>query len=47
MGNGADKDGKQDDEMAENGQTEKTIDIADEIEAGRAIASNGVLSIFA
>jgi flagellar hook-length control protein FliK len=47
MGSDADKDEKQANEMAENGQTENTMDIADEIEAGRAIASNGVLSIFA
>lgn len=47
MGSGADKGEKQANEMAENGQTESTMDIADEIEAGRAIASNGVLSIFA
>jgi len=47
MGSDAGKDENQANEMAENGQTENTMDIADEIEAGRAIASNGVLSIFA
>ncbi len=47
MGSDAGKGEKQTDEMAENGQAEKTMDIAGEIEAGRAIASNGVLSIFA
>ena len=30
-----------------NESAEKTLNIADEIEAGRAIASNGVLSLFA
>lgn len=34
-------------EMAETELAENTMDIADEIEAGRAIASNGLLSIFA
>ncbi len=47
MGSDTGKGEKQANEMAENGQTESAMDIADEIEAGRAIASNGVLSIFA
>ncbi len=47
MGSDAGKGEKQANEMGENGQAESTMDIADEIEAGRAIASNGVLSIFA
>lgn len=34
-------------EIVSNEQTENTMEIVDEIEAGRAIASNGVLSIFA
>ncbi len=47
MGSGAGKDEKQQNEIIENELTEKTMDIAEEIEAGRAIASSGVLSIFA
>jgi len=35
------------DEMANNEQAEKAKEMTDEIEAGRAIASNGILSIFA
>lgn len=48
MGAGAgDGKNKETNEMFNNEQAEKTMEIADEIEAGRAIASNGVLSIFA
>jgi flagellar hook-length control protein FliK len=38
---------KNEEEMANSEQTENLMGIADEIEAGRAIASNGILSIFA
>lgn len=38
---------KEANEIANSQQSEDNMDIADEIEAGRAIASNGVLSIFA
>jgi len=47
MGSDAGQGGKQENEMLENEQQEITMDIAEEIEAGRAIASNGVLSLFA
>jgi len=47
MGSDAGKGEKGANEMAENEQAETTMDIVDEIEAGRAIASNGLLSIFA
>ena len=48
MGSNSDRSGqKEKDEMANNEQAEKAKEIADEIEAGRAIASNGILSIFA
>ncbi|NOR71458.1 MAG: hypothetical protein GQ532_17510 [Methylomarinum sp.] len=48
MGSGAGE--RSDKELAEIGNnepTDKILDIVDEIEAGRAIASNGVLSLFA
>lgn len=47
---GSDADDRSDKESTEVGSNESTdtiLDIADEIEAGRAIASNGVLSLFA
>ena len=48
MGSGSGKNGQQGkDEMANNEQAERAQEITDEIEAGRAIASNGILSIFA
>ncbi len=48
MGSNSDRSGqKEKDEVAGNEQAEKAKEIADEIEAGRAIASNGILSIFA
>jgi flagellar hook-length control protein FliK len=48
MGDGQGENGQQDEEgMADGEQTENLMGIADEIEAGRAIASNGILSIFA
>jgi flagellar hook-length control protein FliK len=48
MGSNSDRSGqKEKDEVASNEQAEKAKEIADEIEAGRAIASNGILSIFA
>jgi len=47
MGSGAGKGEKDSNEMLENELSENSMDIADEIEAGRAIASSGVLSIFA
>jgi len=47
MGSDAGKGEKDSNEMLENELSENSMDIADEIEAGRAIASNGVLSIFA
>jgi len=47
MGSDAGKGGQHKNETAENEQTEGVMDIADEIEAGRAIASHGVLSLFA
>ena len=45
MGSDTGKDGNK--EPTENGKTEDILDISEEIEAGRAIASNGLLSIFA
>ena len=48
MGSGSDKNGQKDtDEMARNEQAERAKEITDEIEAGRAIVGNGLLSIFA
>jgi len=47
MGSNAGKGEKDSNEMLENELSENPMDIADEIEAGRAIASNGVLSVFA
>lgn len=47
MGNGSGKGGQQRNELQGNETPEHARDIADEIEAGRAIASNGILSIFA
>jgi len=47
MGGDAGKGEKGANDTAENEQAEATMDIVDEIEAGRAIASNGLLSIFA
>lgn len=48
MGNGAsNSEHRNDNELATSEQSENTMEIVDEIEAGRAIASNGVLSIFA
>lgn len=43
-GQGEHKDSR---DMANNEKTDNAMEIADEIEAGRAIASNGILSIFA
>ena len=48
MGSNPDKNGQKDnDETGSNEQAEKAMNMTDEIEAGRAIASNGILSIFA
>lgn len=47
MGNGTGEGKNKESQAMLNNEQEKTMDIADEIEAGRAIASNGVLSIFA
>jgi len=47
MGSNAGKGGQDRNETAENEQKEGSMDIVDEIEAGRAIASHGVLSLFA
>jgi len=47
MGSNAGKGEKDANEMADNEHAESAMDIVDEIEAGRAIASNGLLSIFA
>ena len=48
MGSNSDKNGQKEmDEMANNEQAEKAKEMTDEIEAGRAIVSNGILSIFA
>ena len=48
MGGNPDKNGQKDnDETGSNEQAEKVMNMTDEIEAGRAIASNGILSIFA
>lgn len=48
MGQGAGEDKNRDsNEMSNAEQVDKQMEIADEIEAGRAIASNGILSIFA
>jgi len=47
MGSDAGQGEKESSEMTENEQPENLMDIADEIEAGRAIASHGMLSIFA
>lgn len=48
MGEGQGRSGQQDEEgIANDEQTENLMGIADEIETGRAIASNGILSIFA
>lgn len=46
-GNAGKGSNKDDNEIVNSQQSEDNMDIADEIEAGRAIASNGVLSIFA
>jgi len=48
MGSGAgNENSKNENEIITNENAENTMEIMDEIEAGRAIASNGVLSIFA
>ncbi len=47
MGQNAGKDEKQQNNIIENEQAEINMDISDEIEAGRAISSSGLLSIFA
>ncbi len=47
MGSGAGKGEKDSNEMLENEFSENSMHITDEIEAGRAIASNGLLSIYA
>jgi len=47
MGSDAGKGDKDANKALENEYAEKSMDIADEIEAGRAISSQGVLSIFA
>jgi flagellar hook-length control protein FliK len=48
MGQGAGEDKNRDsNEISNAEQVDKQMEIADEIEAGRAIASNGILSIFA
>ena len=48
MGSHADKEGnRENNEMAADDQSNNVLDISDEIEAGRAIASNGLLSVFA
>jgi flagellar hook-length control protein FliK len=47
MGNGSGKGGNNAGEMPENEVHDHAMDIVEEIEAGRAIASNGILSIFA
>ena len=48
MGSGAgERNDKELAEIGNNEPTDKILDIVDEIEAGRAIASNGVLSLFA
>ncbi|GEM_PF-1554688 len=47
MGSGAGKGEKDSNEMLENEFSENSMHITDEIEAGRAIASNGILSIYA
>ncbi len=48
MGHEAGGDNRNDNnEIVTNDQIENTMEIVDEIEAGRAIASNGILSIFA
>ena len=46
-GEAGDHEHRDDKEMENNRHAENAMDIADEIEAGRAIASNGILSIFA
>ncbi len=47
MGSDAGKEGSRSNQMAEQEQKEGVMDITDEIESGRAIASNGLLSLFA
>ncbi|MFK5948889.1 MAG: flagellar hook-length control protein FliK [Methylococcales bacterium] len=47
MGSDAGKEGGRPNQMAEQEQQEGVMDIADEIESGRAIASSGLLSLFA